>query len=53
MFNSPTTVLLAARFRLVTNKIYVVNNAMLALLSPTDVAHVMAQSCEAQTIKTE
>jgi hypothetical protein len=53
MFKSPTTVLLAARFKLGTNEIYVVNNAMLALLGPTEVTHVMAQFCEAQTIKAE
>jgi hypothetical protein len=52
MFKS-TTVLLAARFKLGTNEIYLVNNAMLALLCPTQVAHVMAQLCEAQTIKAE
>jgi hypothetical protein len=53
VFKSPTTVLLAARFKLGTNEIYVVNNVMPTLLGPTEVAHVMAQFCEAQTEETD
>jgi predicted Na+-dependent transporter len=53
MFKSPAAMLLAARYKLGTNEIDIVNNVVLALLGPTELAHVMAQLCEAQTIKAE